>query len=70
MIKAVVELASVLWLRTVAEGVETAEQAAALAALGCDFGQGYFFGKPVAPEFFLRLRPTRTSPGAPAQSVA
>jgi EAL domain-containing protein (putative c-di-GMP-specific phosphodiesterase class I) len=35
----------------VAEGVETAEQEAVLRRLGCDFGQGYFYSKPVtAPD--------------------
>jgi diguanylate cyclase (GGDEF)-like protein len=48
LVRSVVELARVLWLRTVAEGVETEAQAAALAELGCDFGQGYLFGRPVA----------------------
>jgi diguanylate cyclase (GGDEF)-like protein len=47
VIPAVVELARQLRLKTVAEGVETAAQAAALAALGCDYGQGYFYSKPV-----------------------
>jgi PAS domain S-box-containing protein len=32
--------------RLVAEGVETAEEARALAALGVEFGQGYWFGRP------------------------
>jgi EAL domain-containing protein (putative c-di-GMP-specific phosphodiesterase class I) len=34
----------------VAEGVETADQLAELRDLGCDQGQGYFFGRPVATE--------------------
>jgi EAL domain-containing protein (putative c-di-GMP-specific phosphodiesterase class I) len=29
------------------EGVETVEQFAQLRALGCEFGQGYFFSKPL-----------------------
>ena len=39
-------LARTLRLRAVAEGVETEEQAAALAALGCELAQGYLFARP------------------------
>jgi diguanylate cyclase (GGDEF)-like protein/PAS domain S-box-containing protein len=56
LIKAVVEVASVLWLRTVAEGVETEDQATRLTELGCDFGQGYLFGRPVRAEEFVARR--------------
>jgi EAL domain-containing protein (putative c-di-GMP-specific phosphodiesterase class I) len=31
----------------VAEGVETAEQAGALQAIGCESAQGFFYGYPV-----------------------
>jgi EAL domain-containing protein (putative c-di-GMP-specific phosphodiesterase class I) len=49
----VIRLAQVLHLTTVAEGVETAEQAAELLALGSDRGQGYLFSRPVpAPDVF------------------
>ena len=47
LIAAIVALASSLDMRTVAEGVETREQLAELAALGCDQVQGYLIGKPV-----------------------
>ena len=47
IIPAVVDLARRLKLKTVAEGVETAAQAALLCELGCDYGQGYFYSKPV-----------------------
>lgn len=47
---AIVGMARALGLRAVAEGVETAEQAAAIAALGCDYAQGYFFARPTSPE--------------------
>jgi EAL domain-containing protein (putative c-di-GMP-specific phosphodiesterase class I) len=33
-------------LRVVAEGIETAQQADMLVALGCRFGQGWFYGRP------------------------
>jgi diguanylate cyclase (GGDEF)-like protein len=49
----VVKLASATGMRTVAEGVETPEQAAALRLLGCERGQGYTWSKPVPLE---RLR--------------
>lgn len=39
----------------VAEGVETVEQAAMLKFLGCDYGQGWLFGRPVAAEAALEL---------------
>jgi EAL domain-containing protein (putative c-di-GMP-specific phosphodiesterase class I) len=42
----IVSLAKTLRLRAVAEGVETEEQAAALAALGCELAQGYLFARP------------------------
>jgi diguanylate cyclase (GGDEF)-like protein/PAS domain S-box-containing protein len=47
VINAVVDMARRLGLTTVAEGVESAEQEAVLRRLGCDFGQGYFYSKPV-----------------------
>ena len=40
-------LAEVLGMRTTAEGVETADQARLLSALGCDFGQGFLFARPM-----------------------
>jgi diguanylate cyclase (GGDEF)-like protein len=43
-----VSLAHTLGLTTTAEGVETAEQAAHVRALGCAAGQGYYFGAPAA----------------------
>jgi diguanylate cyclase (GGDEF)-like protein/PAS domain S-box-containing protein len=45
--EAVVRLSQTLHLGTVAEGVETEEQAAELAALGYRKGQGYLFSKPL-----------------------
>lgn len=50
MIRAVVMLAHGLQIDVVAEGVETAEQLAALRALECRYGQGYFFSRPLEAE--------------------
>ncbi len=46
----VISLATTLKLTTVAEGVETAEQAASLDSMGCDIYQGYYFSRPLIPE--------------------
>ena len=46
IIKLIVGLARTLGLEIVAEGTETAAQVEYLCALGCQFGQGYYFAKP------------------------
>lgn len=43
----VILMAHKLGLKVVAEGVETAEQRRWLAEHNCDYGQGYFFSKPI-----------------------
>jgi sensor c-di-GMP phosphodiesterase-like protein len=54
--KAIISLAGTLHLQSVAEGIETTEQASALRALGCDLAQGYLFGRPMpASELGVRL---------------
>jgi len=50
IVEAIVSLAHSLRLEIVAEGIETAPQAHALAALGVQHGQGYLFSRPVAAE--------------------
>lgn len=49
LVETIVNLAHTLRLKVIAEGVETPEQAAALAALGCDEMQGYLLSRPVPP---------------------
>jgi EAL domain-containing protein (putative c-di-GMP-specific phosphodiesterase class I) len=44
---AIIDLADVLDLDPIAEGIETAEQLERLRELGCRFGQGFYFQKPV-----------------------
>ena len=48
--KAIVDLGRTMGIQSVAEGVETPEQADLLRLLGCDLGQGFLFGKAVSPE--------------------
>jgi diguanylate cyclase (GGDEF)-like protein len=52
VVTAILQLADTLGLTCLAEGIETAEQEAALAELGCELGQGFFYGPPLpAAEF-------------------
>jgi diguanylate cyclase (GGDEF)-like protein/PAS domain S-box-containing protein len=47
IVDSIIALAHTMSLRVIAEGVETAEQAARLAGAGCDYLQGYHFGRPM-----------------------
>jgi len=44
---AIVALSQSLDIETVAEGIETVEQAKRMEALGCKYGQGYYFARPI-----------------------
>ena len=55
IVRSIVALAQSLGMQTVAEGVETAEQALFLRNLGVDVLQGYLFSRPMPPEQFLAL---------------
>lgn len=48
--RSIINLAHNLELQVVAEGVETRDQSEFLQHYGCDFGQGYLYGKPMLPE--------------------
>jgi len=55
IVAAVVGLGQSLGLVTVAEGVETQEQADMLLRMGCELGQGWLYGKPVPASELARL---------------
>lgn len=55
IVAAVVGLGQSLGLATVAEGVETPEQAGMLVWLGCDLAQGWLYGKPAPAEEIPRM---------------
>ena len=50
IVTAIINLAHTLGVVAVAEGIEGAEQAQRLRELGCDFGQGFHFGRPLPPD--------------------
>ena len=49
IVKSILTLARGLGIEVTAEGIETAEQAALMVALGCGQLQGFLFGRPMAP---------------------
>jgi EAL domain-containing protein (putative c-di-GMP-specific phosphodiesterase class I) len=50
LVRSLVDFGHGCGVRVVAEGIETAEEAAVLRRLGVDYGQGWFFGRPGPPE--------------------
>ncbi|MET9378313.1 aminotransferase class I/II-fold pyridoxal phosphate-dependent enzyme [Streptomyces sp. NPDC002992] len=69
LVEGIVRIADVLGLRVVAEGIENEGQRALLADMGCRYGQGYLFARPMTAhqaESFLRRAEARAdaSPAA------
>jgi diguanylate cyclase (GGDEF)-like protein/PAS domain S-box-containing protein len=56
VLRAIITLSSTLGMTVVGEGIETEDQFIQVQALGCDFGQGYFFAKPLKPEEVVHWR--------------
>jgi diguanylate cyclase (GGDEF)-like protein/PAS domain S-box-containing protein len=48
IVRTIITLAKALRMDVIAEGTETREQVAQLRALGCKYGQGYYFSKPLS----------------------
>ncbi len=79
ILRSVVALAHELGKDVVAEGVETAADAAYLRSIGCEFGQGYYYGEPMSAKDVAALlaalashrkRRQRERAHAPAQPQA
>ena len=49
IVEAILGLSRGFGVAAIAEGIENSEVAQTLAALGCEYGQGYHFGRPMAP---------------------
>ncbi len=55
LVNVIVSLARTLSMDVIAEGVETAKQAAQLQALGCQFAQGFYFSRAITAEAFAQM---------------
>jgi diguanylate cyclase (GGDEF)-like protein len=55
IVKTIIALAHQLGRQVIAEGVENAEHLVILRSLGCEYGQGYFFAKPLVPDEITTL---------------
>jgi diguanylate cyclase (GGDEF)-like protein/PAS domain S-box-containing protein len=55
IVRAVIDLANAMGISTVAEGVETRDQAARLKMLGCQMGQGFYYSQPLRAQEFDEL---------------
>jgi diguanylate cyclase (GGDEF)-like protein len=55
IMRSIVALAHELSKTVIAEGVERAEEASLLRAMGCEYAQGYHFGEPIADRDVLQL---------------
>ena len=56
IVSAIIKIAKSMGIETIAEGVESEGQVAILKAFGCDYVQGYLYGKPMtALQFQKRL---------------
>ena len=60
IVQTIINLGRTLNLSVTAEGIETPQQVDALADQGCDLGQGFFLGRPLAASD-LPLRPQRAA---------
>ena len=73
IVSAVTTMAQQLGLRVVAEGIEKEEQLGLLRALGCEFGQGYLFSRPIDAEAaaaLLQRRACRLAKDGPLDAAA
>lgn len=55
LVQAIIMMAHKLGCKVIAEGIEIETQRTILADAGCDYGQGYYFSKPVNATHFHQL---------------
>ena len=69
IVQAIIQMARALRLTTIAEGVETDEQAAFLQSHGCEAAQGYRFCRPLPPEDALAWVQSHTRPNSASRAL-
>ncbi|MCW8997820.1 MAG: EAL domain-containing protein, partial [Kangiellaceae bacterium] len=67
--EAIIVMSHKLGLKVIAEGVENEEQMNLLSDAGCDYGQGYFFSKPVDSESFEQFLLEFDAQNAPSEKM-
>lgn len=55
LVKTIILLSENMGLETIAEGVETLEQAQLLASLKCHVAQGYYYGRPMSENALIEM---------------
>ncbi len=55
LVKSIIALGKNMKMHTIAEGVETVEEAKTLLNLGCEMGQGYYFAKPMPEKDMIKF---------------
>jgi diguanylate cyclase (GGDEF)-like protein len=63
--EAIIVMAHKLGIQVIAEGVETEEQHQLLKQMGCDFGQGYLFSRPVPAAQLVEIITAKSAVSAP-----
>jgi len=69
VIKGIIDLVNKLSIRTVAEGIETAEQVAFLKSVNCNMIQGYFFYRPLPEDKFEEILKKEYATKEPALAI-
>ena len=54
ILEVVIEVAKRLKISTVAEGIETADHVQMMQEMHCDYGQGYYYSKPISAKEFTK----------------
>lgn len=62
--EAMILMAHKLDMKVIAEGIETEQQRDLLMAIGCDYGQGYLFSRPIPANEFIALLTANQAPKA------